>query len=793
MSPRRRRPPERPGSALAGAAALALLPAAAAAAEFILNGSIEQYQGLGRPFAWDFRKNAGCKVNSSPAFARSGTRSLEFDLSIADGPEWDGRRYPVTAGRSYRARFFYRTTQALSSGEVLAFVRWWADDSWSDWKGQAPLAGGIGRSLTAGWVEVQGDVVAPAGARYGEFHVWGVDTARGPSGRIYLDEFSLKPLAPGAPLASPAPADGADGTPLYTVLGWDAAPGAEGYRLYLGTDFETVLAADPGAPEHLLEVPAGEPRGRHAVTLAPYTRYFWRADALRGGAAQRGEVLSFATGFDLLEDLVSPTGLAHGARDSQGRGLDTLQVIENPAEPGYIGVYHSAIGGEFEVRLATSTDLLTWTYRRTLQSNADMPAIAYHPPTGGFFLAHEQWGNPGSRSPSNLRFRFYSSYAALLAGAGGRDFLAPLTLAAANGSDLEGTPNFFAIDAGGGRVEVGFHFFDSRGSRVDRNGTGVLRGLLAGSPAWTTAVWTELNDALIAEEVSANIGDRDDGLLFGRRFTLVEGQYLRDDFGSWRPWFWDPSRKDVFPLHPRTRGGSSSFGNMTWEVLRSPRGNRAVCGSYFLFSEGAAAGEAGQAIFYHELVSEAWGPSPPAGARDVDREPRLHWLGAAGAVGHDVYFGGDAAAVGAATRTSGEYLGRFETSLALPGRLRPDAEYAWRADEVFADGSAQAGPVWTFRTAPVRLPGDCNADGTTDVSDAICLFGLLFLGRGTVPCPGGLEEAANLAVLDWNGDRAVDLSDGIAELWYLFGMGAPAPHVLGSACVPIAGCGQACR
>ena len=680
---------------------LAILGAGAAhGAELILNGSIEQHHGLGLPFAWDFRKNAGSKVNADPAFARSGRRSLELDFSAADEPAWDSRRFRVSPGRRYRARFFYRVTQALSSGKALASVRWWAEDSSSAARGQSLLTGRIGRSETAAWVEVSTSVSTPPGAHYAELHVGGAETARGPRGRIHLDDFSLEPVEAGTPLGSPEPADGTDGASLYTILSWNTAPGAEGYHLYLGTDFEAVLASGPGAREHVLALPAISPRVRHAATLAPYTQYFWRADAIRGGKPVRGKVLGFATSCNLLEDLVGPSGLRHDARDSEGVGLDTLQIIESPAGPGYIGVYHHSIRGEFEVRLATSTDLLAWTYRRTLLPNADMPALAYHARAGGFLLAHEQWGKPKSRSPSNLAFRFYPSLEDLLAGASARDFLAPLTLASAHGSNLEGTPSFLAIDAEGRRIDVGFHFFDARGGRVDRNGSGVLEGLLAGSPTWTTSVWTDLNDAFIAKEARANIGDRDHGRLFGRSLMLAEGQYIRNDFGSWRAWLWDPAREELFPLHPRTRGGSTAFGNMTWGVLRSPGGGRAVCGSYFIFSEGAGKGEAGQAIFYHELFSRAREPWPPDGARGTALEPRLHWLGAAGAGIHDVYLGSDAALVAAATRTSPEYLGRFTMPLAVSRRLDPDTAYTWRVDEVLEEGTVEAGPAWSFHTAP---------------------------------------------------------------------------------------------
>ena len=87
-----------------------------------------------------------------------------------------------------------------------------------------------------------------------------------------------------------------------------------------------------------------------------------------------------------------------------------------------------------------------------------------------------------------------------------------------------------------------------------------------------------------------------------------------------------------------------------------------------------------------------------------------------------------------------------------------------------------------------QLPGDCNQDGRIDLSDAVCIFGALFLGSPrSFPCAGGLgHDLANLALLSANGDPRIDLSDGIYLLSYLF-LGGP-PHLQGLDCIPIASC-----
>ena len=60
--------------------------------------------------------------------------------------------------------------------------------------------------------------------------------------------------------------------------------------------------------------------------------------------------------------------------------------------------------------------------------------------------------------------------------------------------------------------------------------------------------------------------------------------------------------------------------------------------------------------------------------------------------------------------------------------------------------------------------GDSNVDGAVDMSDGIATLEFLFLGNGVLPC----RDAANA-----DGSRALDISDPIVTFQYLFLGGAP--------------------
>jgi hypothetical protein len=91
-----------------------------------------------------------------------------------------------------------------------------------------------------------------------------------------------------------------------------------------------------------------------------------------------------------------------------------------------------------------------------------------------------------------------------------------------------------------------------------------------------------------------------------------------------------------------------------------------------------------------------------------------------------------------------------------------------------------------------QISGDCNQDGKLDIADASCIFGVLFLGTPEeFPCGDGTPaDPANVALIDWQPDSRIDLSDGVAALNFLFS-GGPA-HPAGEACRRIVGCADAC-
>ena len=99
---------------------------------------------------------------------------------------------------------------------------------------------------------------------------------------------------------------------------------------------------------------------------------------------------------------------------------------------------------------------------------------------------------------------------------------------------------------------------------------------------------------------------------------------------------------------------------------------------------------------------------------------------------------------------------------------------------ILNDIGAYGGP-WACHWQPSspspvgRVPGDCNEDGRLELSDAVCIFGVLFLGSPpTFPCGDGSEnDPGNIVLLDWQPDGMVNISDGIALLEYLFRGGPP--------------------
>jgi hypothetical protein len=113
----------------------------------------------------------------------------------------------------------------------------------------------------------------------------------------------------------------------------------------------------------------------------------------------------------------------------------------------------------------------------------------------------------------------------------------------------------------------------------------------------------------------------------------------------------------------------------------------------------------------------AYLPSPKDGATDASVAPTLAWQPGQLALKHHVYFGAglDAVTQGAASADKGTQDGTTFT----PGALDSVTAYYWRVDEIKADNSVVAGPVWTFTTC---LPVDDFESYNDDMDAKTTIF-----------------------------------------------------------------------
>jgi hypothetical protein len=174
----------------------------------------------------------------------------------------------------------------------------------------------------------------------------------------------------------------------------------------------------------------------------------------------------------------------------------------------------------------------------------------------------------------------------------------------------EGTPNIYAAtlnpDVNHSIINVGFHYFS--GCNVDRQATGTLTNF----STWKVQTDSNLNTLFTnLGTINGNVGDRDAFFYQGRPYSLVEAQSTRNDFGSWRPYLFDRTSNSLTSLTLDTDGGSTSFGNPTYTDLVLPSGTRGFIATQFIFSEGAAPGEAGPLFYYRSYPTQP-APDPTA-------------------------------------------------------------------------------------------------------------------------------------------------------------------------------------
>lgn len=278
-----------------------------------------------------------------------------------------------------------------------------------------------------------------------------------------------------------------------------------------------------------------------------------------------------------IENVAQATARRYHATDNRGNVMDGVKIIASAAAGGFIGVYHTFDGAIFNVHLATSTDLMNWTWRRQLASQASQPTL--RPSAAGYVAAWEQ-------EPDNhLKFAYYSNWTDLLNGVASKAFDAPRELSPC----AEGTPNLYS--ASSSSIDVGFHFFWN--CDVDRQARGTTDWT-----SWSSSREEQLDGAVLAHGVEGNVGDRDGTFSFrAYDFLLIEGQFVKGDFGSWRTFLYDHQTGKADLLSIQTNAGSTAFANPTIEYVEIGA-QKAILVTLFLPHEGAGGGEAGELIYY---------------------------------------------------------------------------------------------------------------------------------------------------------------------------------------------------
>ncbi len=290
-----------------------------------------------------------------------------------------------------------------------------------------------------------------------------------------------------------------------------------------------------------------------------------------------------------IENVTEATGWQYNVKDSTGQPMHCLKVIADSAG-GYLGVYHCRPADKWSTRVATSNDLLNWTFRKELAVNGSQPTIKASS-DGGFVVAWEQ--EPGN----HLEFAYFASLDDLLSGSPKKTFKTKRKLSAC----AEGTPNIYACDSKS--VDFGFHYFSSGDiplpflCLVDRQARGTLRWSNSFWPwSWQARKERQIDAALLKYGLKGNIGDRDDIRFKGFDFLLVEGMAEFNDFSTWSTYLYDVQSEQADKLAIRTHQGSTSFGNQTITDLTLPNGQRALVMSAIIFNGPAA--ETGQLIYY---------------------------------------------------------------------------------------------------------------------------------------------------------------------------------------------------
>jgi hypothetical protein len=293
----------------------------------------------------------------------------------------------------------------------------------------------------------------------------------------------------------------------------------------------------------------------------------------------------------ILEDVPGSSGYRYDVKDSAGNSMVGLKIVKSPMG-GYVGVYHALAAGRYSVKVATSSDLLSWQFQANLVSNGSQPTI-FRLPQGASLVAYESHVNCGGAGHC-LALRYYQTETALRSGAASRSLIVPRTLSTC----AEGTPNIFDATGDLSRIDLGFHFLE--GCNLERQARGTLRNF--DRTMWSALATPGVDQAMFAAGASpaGNIGDRDGNLYNGAYLRLYEAQLVNP--ASWRTFLMTGGTASRLTM--RTHAGSKGFTNPTFTPLTLPSGKPGVVVTQYVTAAGAAPGETGELVYYRDLESD---------------------------------------------------------------------------------------------------------------------------------------------------------------------------------------------
>ena len=110
-------------------------------------------------------------------------------------------------------------------------------------------------------------------------------------------------------------------------------------------------------------------------------------------------------------DVTRSTGYRYDAHDDRGHSMDGAKIIQVTETGELAAVYHwfSGVPDRFNVSLATSTNLLDWTWRRDLTEGASQPTIRAAS-DGGYVVTWD------SDADLEVTLHYFSSWDNLLEG-----------------------------------------------------------------------------------------------------------------------------------------------------------------------------------------------------------------------------------------------------------------------------------------------------------------------------------------------------------------------------------------